>query len=386
MEPTDAEPRELPHFAILLLGATGVGISSFIFRTTGQPAEIGHGVRSCTSECKDWSFKHDGKLLTLIDTPGFDDTSLDDMEILASIASRVEAKNLPRIVGVIYFHRITDKRLTGMSRMNLQISRAMCGEQFYPHIILVTTMWNTIPNETVMNEAAEREKQLLQLPAFWGDMIAQRCKYERFFGTPESGIQILTLFQSLDKAPLLHIEAELRVKGLKDTNAAAVILEERRQRERARLEEMEELREEEEERLREETAERARLREMKELMEKEEERRCEQQYQVTEGQRSSQPARGPTAGARSDHNRQFSGQSHEGSSRYSTGNTPGRGPNRSQSLEGSSVYTTTNTPGRVSSRSGQSHEDSDGYTTGDTQGRGSSRSGLGFFTSFFPRN
>ncbi|KAH0559030.1 hypothetical protein GP486_004368 [Trichoglossum hirsutum] len=323
------------------------------------PAESYSG----TSECKDWSFKHDGKILTLIDTPGFDDTSLDDMEILASIASRVEAKNLPRIVGVIYFHRITDKRLTGMSRMNLQISRAICGEQFYPHIILVTTMWNTIPNETVTNEAVEREKQLLQLPAFWGDMIAQRCKYDRFLGTPESGIHILTLFQSLDKAPLLHIEVELRVKGFKDTNAAAVILEERRRRERARLEEMEELRKEEEEKLREEMAERARLRERKELMQKEGER-WEQQYQAIVGQQSSQPARGPTAGARSDHDRPFSGQSHEGSSRYPTGNTPER----------------------VSSRSDQSHEDSDGYTTGDARGRGSSRLGLGFIAGLFPRN
>jgi len=255
--PKNLQRRIIP---ILLLGASGVGKSSFIARTTGNPAKIGHGVESCTSNCEAWDFEYDvNTRFTLIDTPGFDDTTRDDMEILASIVSWMEAKNLPPFAGVIYFHRITDKRVTGTNRMNLQILRAMCGIQFYPHIILTTTMWGIIPNETIMKEAADREKNLLQLPAFWGDMRARGCKYERFMGNQQSGIEILSHFLPLGEAPPLAIEAEYRAgKTLQDTSAAAVILEERRQCEQKRHRELEEQREEEEEERLREMAERDR--------------------------------------------------------------------------------------------------------------------------------
>jgi len=251
----EVAPINLPRriIPILLLGASGVGKSSFITRTTGNPAKIGHGVESCTSNCEAWDFEYDvNTRFTLIDTPGFDDTTRDDMEILASIVSWMEAKDLSPFAGVIYFHRITDKRVTGTSRMNLQILQAMCGTRFYPHIVLTTTMWDIIPNETIMKEAADREKDLLQLPAFWGDMRARGCKYLRFMGNHPSGIEILSHFLTLGEAPPLAIEAEYRAgKVLQDTSAAAVILEERRRREQKRLRELEEQREEEEERLRE---------------------------------------------------------------------------------------------------------------------------------------
>ena len=50
---------------------------------------VGHGLDSCTSEIKEVTVQHpteENRRIILVDTPGFDDTKHDDVEILKSIA------------------------------------------------------------------------------------------------------------------------------------------------------------------------------------------------------------------------------------------------------------------------------------------------------------
>ena len=50
---------------------------------------VGHGLESCTTEIKPVIIQHpteEDRSIILVDTPGFDDTNVDDVDILKSIA------------------------------------------------------------------------------------------------------------------------------------------------------------------------------------------------------------------------------------------------------------------------------------------------------------
>ncbi|KAH8903509.1 hypothetical protein BR93DRAFT_865990, partial [Coniochaeta sp. PMI_546] len=234
-----------------LLGATGVGKSTFIATTTGAKVEIGHGVTSCeslsTTDCQLIEVDYLGNLVTLIDTPGFDDTSRDDLDTLGTIASFMNPQDIPPIAGVVYFQRITDRRVTGLGRMNLRLMQAICGAAFYPHVILCTTTWNTVTsqNAAVQEECLLREKQLMESPNHWEGLIRQGARCCRFTGDRESGLAIIDHILQRPAAPRLAIEVELRQsRRLEETAAASIILEERRKREERLREEMRAEREE----------------------------------------------------------------------------------------------------------------------------------------------
>ena len=60
----------------------------FINRASGSSLRVGTGLESCTEEVNPVdSFLLDGVPVTLIDTPGFDDTSKSDTDILKLIAA-----------------------------------------------------------------------------------------------------------------------------------------------------------------------------------------------------------------------------------------------------------------------------------------------------------
>ncbi|KAK3366189.1 P-loop containing nucleoside triphosphate hydrolase protein, partial [Lasiosphaeria ovina] len=134
---------------ILLLGPTGSGKSSFIHRATGSPdVKIGDGTLPCTTECEVFETilksKHRGAVsLSFLDTPGFDDIPIRDLKILGDIARHL--RDLPPVCGVLHFHRITDRRLMGTSRFNLEMLKTITGEGFSDRVAFVTTMWDTIP-------------------------------------------------------------------------------------------------------------------------------------------------------------------------------------------------------------------------------------------------
>ncbi|PPR03427.1 hypothetical protein CVT24_012696 [Panaeolus cyanescens] len=72
---------------IALLGRTGTGKSSFANRVVGAPdVGVGHNLQSCTKEIR--IFRHTSPTssdLVIIDTPGFNDTTLSDVQILERI-------------------------------------------------------------------------------------------------------------------------------------------------------------------------------------------------------------------------------------------------------------------------------------------------------------
>lgn len=186
-----------------------------------------------------------GTLLTLLDTPGFNDQNRSDLDILGEIASFLASKNLPPIWAIVFTHAITENRVTGSSRLNLDIAKALCGKRFYSRLAILTTMWNKMPNDEAQELWSKRETQILTSPSFWGEMNETGSHHARFDDTRTSGMEFLK--QLLDLGPpgpgSFAYEQELRVGvPLEHTTAGAIILAERDRR-RQQLEA--ELREEE---------------------------------------------------------------------------------------------------------------------------------------------
>ncbi|KAI4598704.1 hypothetical protein KJ359_002596 [Pestalotiopsis sp. 9143b] len=193
-----------------------------------------------TTECKAYIATDHGVEYTLVDTPGFDDSSRDDMEILKSIAGYLGSRGRPSISGIIYLHRITDNRMTGTSAVNLQMLKKLCGELFYPHVTLVSTMWDKIPTEDMHVLARNREQQLIESD-YWGEMVRRGSRIFQFHGDRDSGLNILRNLSksTAGKLPLPQLVAERNQgRAWEETAAGQIILEERHKREQKRIKDM----------------------------------------------------------------------------------------------------------------------------------------------------
>ncbi|KAJ7455268.1 P-loop containing nucleoside triphosphate hydrolase protein [Mycena galericulata] len=153
----DAAPAE-EGVAIAVMGPTGSGKTSFSNIVSGSNLRVGRSLQSCTSTVQlAPPFCLDGRWVTLIDTPGFDDTSKSDTDILTLIAAFL-AKTYEsgrKLAGVIYMHRISDVRMGGISTHNFKMFRQLCGESTLKNVVIVTNMWGEVGRE--VGEAREAE-------------------------------------------------------------------------------------------------------------------------------------------------------------------------------------------------------------------------------------
>jgi len=117
--------------------------------------------------------------IIFVDTPGFDATETEgsDNDILNMISDWLkityvlerteDAADLligqPRfkrkvsLSGLLYFHRISDHRMGRTPLKNLRMSfKELCGQNGFKNVILITTMWDQVDEET----GATREEDL----------------------------------------------------------------------------------------------------------------------------------------------------------------------------------------------------------------------------------
>ncbi|KAJ7476013.1 P-loop containing nucleoside triphosphate hydrolase protein [Mycena latifolia] len=155
---TGADVPQDDEVAIAVMGPTGSGKTSFINIVSGSNLRVGQTLQSCTSTVQVApAFQLDGRWVTLIDTPGFDDTSKSDTDILTLIAAFL-AKTYEagkKLAGVIYMHRISDVRMGGISTRNFKMFRQLCGESTLKNVVIVTNMWGEVGLE--VGEAREAE-------------------------------------------------------------------------------------------------------------------------------------------------------------------------------------------------------------------------------------
>lgn len=158
----------------------------------------------------------------LVDTPGFDDSSRTDSEILTDISRLLAAQYEAGVSlkGVIYLHRITDVRYQGSSLKALNIFKKICGQLALKNVLLVTTRWNEL-DEAV---GASREKQLRE--DFWAYMLGNGSTMTRFHGTKDSAMVIASELMS-KQTIILELQRELVDEGktLQETAAGGFVNE-----------------------------------------------------------------------------------------------------------------------------------------------------------------
>ena len=160
-------------------------------------------------------------------------------------------KSGSQLVGLIYMHRLTDRRFTGIAGRNFRIFRELCGETSLKNVVLVTNMWNEVSR--YVGEA--REKELAS--DFLKPALDKGAKMVRHHNTEQSAHDVLR--HIINNHPVvLQIQRELvnEHKDITNTSAGAAInadLAEERKRHEAELKRVEEekarvLRQKEEER------------------------------------------------------------------------------------------------------------------------------------------
>ncbi|KAF2971981.1 hypothetical protein GQX73_g1610 [Xylaria multiplex] len=188
-------PRSTDVF-IALMGVTGSGKSSFISACSG------------TSTVTVYPYKlSPSRTVYLIDTPGFDDTSRSDTEVLDAIATWLgdSYKNKILLHGIIYLHRISDVRMQGSAKRNLLTFKELCGEKALSKVILATTMWDKVAEQ----EGARREQELKERQEFWGWMISKGSTCHRLDNTAESKKRIVHLLADHDEPVATDIQTQL---------------------------------------------------------------------------------------------------------------------------------------------------------------------------------
>ena len=128
----------------------------------------------------------------LIDTPGFDDGTRSDIEVLKNIASYVNGicAEGKRLSGVLYLHDITLGRMRGSGFQNLEMLPRLVGQDKLRFITLVTTHWGRLadPSQEERNEA-----QLATNDRYWKPLLSGHppAQMHRFLNTADSAWEII---------------------------------------------------------------------------------------------------------------------------------------------------------------------------------------------------
>lgn len=170
-------------------------------------------------------FEHNGATTHLIDTPGFDDITRTDADVLTEVASFLAAtyQNHVGITGLLYIHRITDRRMSGSAIKNIRMFSKLVGDDAFARVALATSRWNN--EETDIAE--EREKELHG--TFFKPLIDKGSRVFRLDGNRDSGLQIVTTLssnKSKAKSPL-QLQRELmdQTMFLDETEAGKELME-----------------------------------------------------------------------------------------------------------------------------------------------------------------
>jgi len=170
-----------------------------------------------TIDTQFFGFRHSHGKGILIDTPGFDDTTRSDSDILKDIAAcfcNLYDKGI-KLNGLIYLHRISDPRMGGSALKNLHMFQRLCGSRSLPNVVLTTTMWGEVQRQSGGAAAAERrEEQLKATDEFWGGMVQGGSHVRRHLGDRKSAEAILSVIVNAQKKVTLDIQVEMIDKKL----------------------------------------------------------------------------------------------------------------------------------------------------------------------------
>ncbi|KAK1223854.1 hypothetical protein PQX77_013250 [Marasmius sp. AFHP31] len=204
---------------VAVMGSTGTGKSTFINLASGGRLGVGESLYSCTDKVGlAPPFILNGRHVTLIDTPGFDDTKKNDTEILKLITAFLSEtyRAGQQLSGIIYLHRITDVRMGGTAARNFRLFRKLCGEESLRNVVIVTNRWE----EVDLNRGEARERELMTEEQFFKPALDEGAQMVRHNNTPQVARSILSHLIQNKPIPLrIQVEVVDEHKNFEETEA-----------------------------------------------------------------------------------------------------------------------------------------------------------------------
>ncbi|KAK5659405.1 hypothetical protein OQA88_606 [Cercophora sp. LCS_1] len=212
---------------IVVMGMTGSGKTTFISHLASPEDKpgAGHSLRSSTVGTSRYRVRIPAHLrgasiyddIVLVDTPGFDDTTRSDLDVLRTIADELDRLRQEgrHLLGVLFLHRITDMRLTNSAIKNVTVLQKICGSDNYDRVFLATTMWDVVSfSKEASNSAQARQEELEE---YWAELFGGRSAMQpHLFNTRDSAWEIVKPL--LDKPNRsLEIQVELLDRPLERT-------------------------------------------------------------------------------------------------------------------------------------------------------------------------
>ena len=124
-----------------------------------------------------------------------------------------------KLAGIIYLHRITDNRMAGTPHRNLRMFGELCGDQAVKKVVLITTMWDKVQQDT----GVRREKELFD--NYWKTMIDFGASTARFSNSADSAWKIIDLILKQHETEVLLLQEELvdLKRALNETQAGKTL-------------------------------------------------------------------------------------------------------------------------------------------------------------------
>lgn len=126
-----------------------------------------------------------------------------------------------KISGIVYLHRISDTRVSQVSRQNLRMFKAICGPDALRNVVIVTTFWDKVAPE----EGIEKELELRTTDNLFKQLTDGGATYTRHDGELTTASSILGYL--LPKATVTPkiLEEINQGKPLIDTTAGTILNE-----------------------------------------------------------------------------------------------------------------------------------------------------------------
>ncbi|KAF9032553.1 hypothetical protein BJ165DRAFT_769234 [Panaeolus papilionaceus] len=170
VEPVTARIPQDPYpFLYVIMGPTGAGKSSFIEAFAGESQKLSISKDQLAGYTQAvTAYRLVNVIYTeydppspvyLIDTPGFSDSKISEIEVLNMVRKWVQDNNLYYSKTVLYLTPITETRLPGSRRRTFKmLEKLLDGSP--ASLIVITTMWDTVHSERTRQRAESNFAQL----------------------------------------------------------------------------------------------------------------------------------------------------------------------------------------------------------------------------------